>query len=266
MAAQAGDEQASRGIRASVTALLVAWLIGFLSPETAAADPMEATDLLGRAVRALPKLPFVAQLRLTTPTGPRELELHHKLIAGVRASYLEVKAPDDLKGMRFLFIEHRDNPPEQYVKVTAARRSVLVTGEARSQPFLGSTFCVADLVEPEVENASHTYVGEDNVLGRRCRVVESIPAKRATAVYGRTMTAVDPEDLLVLKRQFFDQKDRLQKIWQVTRLEKVEGTWTVMEQSMTNVQERTTSRLEVVRIKLNVDLPDAMFTPGHLLH
>lgn len=232
----------------------------------ARADDFNATDLLTRAVRALPTIPFVAHLRLTTPSGPRELDLHHKIIGGVRASYLEVKDPADLRGMRFLFVEHRDKAPEQYVKVTSSRRSVLVTGEARNQPFLGSTFYVADLVEPEIEAATHRYVGEDNVLGRRCRVVESTPAKPATALYGKTMTAVDPKDLLVLKRQFFDHKDRLLKTWQVTKIEKREGTWTVLDQTMTNVQEHAGSRLEVVDLKMRADLPDSMFTPSYLLH
>lgn len=250
---------------------LIATLAGLLllclaRPSTASAEEMDAAEMLGRVLRALPKVPFVAHLRLTTPTGTRELDLHHKLIAGVRSSYLEVTEPADLKGMRFLFIEHRDKPPEQYIKVTSSRRSVLVTGEARNQPFLSSSFCVADLVEPDVDEATHQYVGEDTVLGRRCRVVESTPTKRANALYGRTMTALDPKDLLVLKRQFFDQKDRLLKIWQVTKVEQLEGTWTVMDQTMTNVQEHTTSRLEVVHVKLHADLPDAMFTPGHLLH
>lgn len=244
----------------------IALILVLLAAHASAAAEMDATELLSRAVRAVPKIPFVANLRLTAPTGVRELDLRHKLIGGVRSSYLEVREPADLRGIRFLFIEHRDKAPEQYIKVTSSRRSVLVTGEARNQPFLGSAFYVADLVEPEVEGATHAYVGEDNVLGRRCRVVESTPEKRATALYARTMTAVDPKDLLVLKRQFFDHKDRLLKTWQVTKVEKHDGTWTVMDQVMTNVQEHTTSRLEVVDLKVNAELPDTMFTPGYLLH
>lgn len=243
-----------------VLALLLA-----IGPQHATAEDLTATELLTRAVRALPKIPFAATLRLTAPVGVRELDLRHKLIDGVRASYLEVQEPADLKGMRFLFIEHRDKAPEQYIKVTSSRRSVLVTGEARNQPFLGSTFYVADLVEPDVEGATHAYVGEDNVLGRRCRVVESTATKRSSALYTRTMTAVDPKDMVVLKRQFFDQKDRLLKTWQVTKLEKQDGTWTVMDQTMTNVQEHATSRLEVVDLKLSAELPDNMFTPSYLM-
>lgn len=242
-------------------------VIALLAPAfpRASAEELDARALLSRALSALPKIPFTASLRLTAPVGPRMLDLHHKLIGGVRSSYLEVQEPADLKGMRFLFIEHQDKAPEQYIKVTSSRRSVLVTGEARNQPFLGSTFYVADLVEPDVDAATHKFVGEDNVLGRRCRVVESTPTKRADALYSRTMTALDPKDLVVLKRQFFDHKDRLVKTWQVAKLEKHDGTWTVMDQTMTNVQEHSTSRLEVVELKLSAELPDSMFTPSYLL-
>src|SRR5262245_42168711 len=120
------------------------WLLCAALGTPASAQDGEARDLVRKVIDALPKEPFVAKLRLTTPSDTRELDLSHKIVGGVRSSYLEVTAPPELKGVRFLFLEPRDKPPQQYVKVALSRRGVLVTDEARSQPFLGSSFAVAD--------------------------------------------------------------------------------------------------------------------------
>jgi outer membrane lipoprotein-sorting protein len=226
----------------------------------------DARQLMKDVVDALPKAPFVANLKLTTPQGARELALSHKFVNGARSSFLEVTAPADLKGMRFLFIEHSGKASEQYVKIPAARRGVLVTDTARKQPFLGSAFAVADLVEPDLDAATYRFVGETTVLDRACKLVESTPKNLADALYGKVINALDPKDHLALKREFFDLKGRPLKTWQVQRVSAIDDNWTVFDQTMTDTQDHTTSRLEVVSIKFNVDLPDALFTPEQLLH
>jgi negative regulator of sigma E activity len=229
------------------------------------AQEPDARDLVKRVADALPKVSFVSTLKLTTPQGMRELRLSHKLVGGARASFLEVTAPADLAGMRFLFLEHADKPPEQYVKIPAARRGVLVSDSARAQPFLGSSFAVADLVEPDLDAFTYRFVGETTVLGRPCKLVESVPKKPEGALYGKTINALDPHDLLVLRREFFDEKNRALKVWEVAKVERIDGNWTIKDQTMTTAKERATSRLEVETIAFDVELPDTMFTPESLL-
>lgn len=245
--------------------LVAVLALSMAHPGTGAAQDAGAKDLVKKVMDALPKVPFEAKLHLTSPGNFRDLTLSHKLVGGARASYLEVTAPDDLKGIRFLFIEHLDKPSEQYIKVTASRRAVLVADEVRKQPFLGSAFYVADLIEPPLDAFNYKFVGEDSVLGRSCKLVEATPLKPADALYSKVINCFDPKDNLALRREFFDAKGRLLKVWEVKKVEKLDGNWTIMDQSMTNVQEQTTSRLETKSVDFNVVLTDGMFTPNYLL-
>lgn len=232
---------------------------------TPRAEDAEAKALTKKVLDALPKVPFEAKLKLTSPGSSRDLTLSHKLVGGARASYLEVTAPADLEGIRFLFLEHIDKPSEQYIKVTASRRAVLVADEVRKQPFLGSAFYVSDLIDPPLDAYSYKFAGEETVLDRKCKLVESTPLKPADALYSKTINCFDPTDMLALKREFFDSKGRLLKVWEVKKVEKHDGHWTIMDQVMTNVQEQTASRLETQSVDFNVVLPDSMFTPSYLL-
>ncbi|HYD49905.1 MAG TPA: outer membrane lipoprotein-sorting protein [Terriglobales bacterium] len=239
-------------------------MLGALAPTAASAAEGDARALAQRASEALPKVPFEAKVKLTTPQGPRELELKQKVVDGTRKGYLEVVGPADLKGIRHLFLEPKNEPPTQFLKLTASRSIVRVADEVRSQPFLGSTFYIADLVEPPLDAYTHTFVGDAEVAGRYCKLVQSIARDPANEIYSKIVTAIDPKELVVMRREFFDKKGAPLKVWQVEKLEKIDGIWTPRIQDMRNTQDKTESRLEVVEIKYNAQLDDSIFTPEYL--
>ncbi|HSP96262.1 MAG TPA: outer membrane lipoprotein-sorting protein [Candidatus Dormibacteraeota bacterium] len=223
-------------------------------------------ELVRKVLDALPKDPYVARLKVTVPNGPtRTLEVRQKILDGSRVTYLEVVAPDELSGVRFLFRQPGDRPNEQFVKIPASRVLVQVSEDLRTQPFLGSTFYVTDLVEPPIDRFDYAFVGEEELLGRPCKLVEARPKEPKDQVYGKTILALDPNDLLIVRRQFFGPDGRLLKVWTVDRVEKVDGRWTMLEQKMENVQEKVASELDVESITYGAELDDQMFTPKYLL-
>jgi len=226
----------------------------------------EATALVRKAVDALPAVPFDAKITLTTANGARYLELKQKKgTDGTRMGYLEVVGPEDLAGIRHLFIEPTTGePPQQYLKLTASRSIVRVSADTREQPFLGSAFYIADLVEPPFDRYKYEFAGDIELLGRYCKLVEATPKDPQNEIYGKIVAAIDPKDNLVLRRQFYDVTGKLLKTWQVEKLVKVQGIWTPLIQDMHNVQDNMDSRLEITEIVYNGEIPDEVFTPAYL--
>jgi outer membrane lipoprotein-sorting protein len=223
-------------------------------------------DLVRRVLEAIPKQPFVAKLTLSSAEfSPRELQMSRKYVDGAHGSYLEVTAPDDLEGIRFLFIERLHQPNEQYIKVKASRSAVRVSDDIRTQPFLGSAFYVSDLVMPDLDDYTYRYVGKDVIGGRSVTLVEMTPKQPAQTIYSKTVLALDPKDLLVMRREFFDAKGDKIKVWTIDKVEQIDGHWTLTGQEMMNLKDNARSRLDVSNIKYNVELPDVMFTPKYLL-
>jgi len=100
---------------------------------------------------------------------------------------------------------------------------------------------------------------------RVVELVEAIPKEPQSDIYGKSVQAIDPTDLLILRREFLDEDGKPFKVWEVEKLQKIDGVWTFSEQKMTDLKENHTSRLDVAEITYNVDLPDEMFTPKYLL-
>jgi hypothetical protein len=231
-----------------------------------AADDGDPRALVSKVLEAIPKQSFVAKMTVSSADfAPRELRMSRKVVDGAHGTYLEVIAPDDLEGIRFLFLERAKEANEQYIKVKASRNAVRVSEEIRKQPSLGSAFYVSDLVLPELDDYTYKHVGKDVVGGRSVTLVEMTPKSADRSIYGKTVIALDPKDLLVMRREFYDAKGDKVKLWTIDKVEQIDGIWTLTGQEMKNLKDNQASRLDISEIKYNAELPDVMFTPKYLL-
>lgn len=250
----------------SVAAAAVAALTCASMARPALGAEEDARELVRRVLEALPKESFEAKMTVSSPSfEPRELKMVRKYVDGAHGSYLEVTAPDELEGIRFLFLERANQPNDQYIKVKASRTAIHVSEEVRRQPFLESTFYVSDLVMPNLDDYTYSYLGKDVVSGRTTTLVEMTPKDPDADIYSKSIVALDPNDLLILRREFYDKNGEKQKVWTVDKVEKIQGIWTLSGQEMHNVQDGSKSRLDISEIKYNVDVPDTIFTPKYLL-
>jgi outer membrane lipoprotein-sorting protein len=230
-----------------------------------AAGADDAHDLVRRVLDAAPKVPLTAKATLTSDRGwVRELALSRAHVNDYDAWYMEVTAPLDLKDTRFLLLDRAEGKDEQFMYVPAVKRAMQVSSETRKQPFLGSDFYISDMVRPELDAFTYTFVGEEDVGGRHCKLVEAVPKKPEEELYSKTIAAIDPGDLLLVRAQFFDAKGKPLKTWTLEKVEKVDGIWTPLVQRMANVQDQHESRLTLTDIKYNVTLPDETFSRTHL--
>jgi outer membrane lipoprotein-sorting protein len=250
------------GVLPGIIALLAACTA---LPMPAWGQDASALDLIKRVRDAAPRGPFTAKGTLTSDRGwTREFELSHKWTDGVSATYMEVTAPSDLKGTRFLVLDRDTGRDEQHIYVPATKRSIQVGGQARMEPFLGSEFYVGDLVQPNLDSFDYSFAGEEEVAGRKCKLVEALPKNPAEELYSKSILAVDPTDLLIMKGQFFDDKGKLQKVFALEKVEKIDGIWTPLKQQMVNVQENHWSRFDLSEVNYNVTLPDEVFDRSYL--
>jgi outer membrane lipoprotein-sorting protein len=248
----------------SVAAVLAAWL---LMPGAARAQDENARALLDKVEASIPHIPLMGKATLTSPSRgwAREMTLMYKRIGDVDASYMEVTSPLDVKDTRFLLLDHEHGADEQFIYVPAIKRSIQVSEQTRKQPFLGSDFYVSDMVRPDLDGYTYRFVGEEDVLGRHCKLIESTPKDPAKEPYSKSIIAVDPKDLVIVRTQFFDAKGKLLKVWTIEKLEKIDGYWTPMVQVMKNVQDGTESKLTLTEIKYNADIPDETFRRAYLI-
>jgi len=246
-------------IAVGLTALLFNSSVGAGSADDPQALVQEVRD-------AVPKTAVSSRVRLTSSRGwERELQILSAHVDGSVASFIEVTGPQDVKDTRFLFFERTNEPDEQHVYIPLIRRAMRIADDTRKQAFLGSDFYVSDLVAPQIDLYSYRFVGDKEVLGRKCRLVEAVPKDIEGEIYSKAIFAVDPADKLILESTFFDTDGELLKIWRAEKLERVDENWTILQQSVENVQDKTTSTLIVDSIEYDATLPSGAFSRERLL-
>ncbi len=189
----------SRGVLAAVAVLATA------GTRAAAADE-SARDLVKRVTDAAPQIPVFARATLSSSRGwTRQFEASHKKLPDSSyAVYIEFIAPQDVRDTRFLAFDRPDGRDQQFMWVPAVGRVIEINSEGRKQPFLGSDFYVADMAAAPIDDFTYTFAGDAEVGGRHCKLIESVPKNPADSPYSKTITAVDPVDLVTVRTEFFD--------------------------------------------------------------
>jgi len=251
-----------------MTRLLVplAALVLVASSAQATAPDDDARTLVKRVLDAVPDVPYVSRMELTTPGGlVREFTMSGKTLAnGAEARYLEVTGPMNLKDTRYLFYDHSERRDDQFMYLPFMRRIVRLSEKTRREPFLGSTFFVDDMIERQLDDYTYRFVGDDTVHQRTCRLVECTPKVPDKEPYGRMVVAIDPTDLVVMRAQLFDHDGKLFKVHTTETIEKIDGYWTPRLQTMQNVQDRDASQLSTLEIQYHAPIGDDLFREAYL--
>lgn len=256
-----GDQRGS-SIRRALGLVVLAVVA---STSAAHSEDDGARDLVKRVLDDVPKVALTAKATLTSDRGwVRELELSRAFVDGADVSYLEVTSPLDLKDTRFLLFDRPNGRDEQFMYVPNVKRAMQIADETRTQPFLGSDFYVSDMVRPELDGYRYRWAGEEKIGERATKLVEAVPKDADDALYSKTISAIDPIDLLILRVEFFDENGKPLKVWTLEKVEKKDGVWTPLVQRMQGLQEQHESRLTLTEVQYGVDLPRDVFSRSHL--
>lgn len=248
---------------AIVLAVLAAAGVG-MSEESQ--EKEDARSLIKRVLDSAPDVPLTSHMKVTTP-GNLEREFASNIMPlddEVDGRYIEVTSPFSLMDNRYLFYERTEGVDEQYTYMPSMKRVIRLAEKNRREPFLGSTFYITDLVAPPIDNFTYKFLAEEEVGGRQCRIVESLPKNPKQELYGKTVFAIDPKDLIIMRSQFFDERGKLFKVLTMEKIEKIDDWWTPLRQRMDNLRDDTSSTLEILEIQYRVPLSEDLFHISHL--
>jgi outer membrane lipoprotein-sorting protein len=124
---------------------------------------------------------------------------------------------------------------------------------------MGSDFTYDDLGDRHPNQDEHKLLREETVDGKACYVVESTP-KEDDYMYSKTITWVMKDNYLGLKREFYDDRDKLLKTLTIKKFDKVDGFWTILETEMHNVQKDHKTNIKFTDVKKNKGIPNSKFT------
>jgi hypothetical protein len=224
---------------------------------------MKLSDRRGRARERV--LDLITLRGRATPGAPKTAPDGDRLL--IRFTY-----PNDINGTGFLVWEHPDADDERFLYLPALGRVRRIAGSETQDSFVGSDFTYEDIGGRELDDYTYAFAGADAETAtwapssgptRPAWRLES-RLKDKSGQFPRVVSLVLKDSFVVVQADVYNRRDERQKVYQVRRLEQVEGIWTVMDSEMTNGLEKSKTELLVERADYNVGLKEQDFSRREL--
>ncbi len=122
---------------------------------------------------------------------------------------------------------------------------VPLTPKAFEQPFLGSDLTIGDLTDDFLSWPVHVLVGEEELLGRRCSIVESSRSARAGSPAAKVRSWISRDLALPLRVERLSAEGRLVRRLSVERVRRLDANhWTAASVTVGSADAETRTTLQ----------------------
>lgn len=177
--------------------------------------------------------------------------------------------PNDINGTGFLVWENPAGDDERFLYLPSLGRVRRIAGNETQDSFVGSDFTYEDIGGREFNDYTYTLLDEasswaspDGTPYPAYRLESR--AKAPSARYPRVVSLVRKDNFVVVHAEIHNKRDELQKTFDVKKLDRVNGIWTVLEMSMADTVQRTRTELVVEKAEYNVGLKESDFSRREL--
>jgi hypothetical protein len=177
--------------------------------------------------------------------------------------------PNDIRNTGFLVWEHPGADDERFLYLPALGRVRRISGEEKQESFVGSDLSYEDIGGRDVADYLYSFVSETaswtapDGSKHPAWSLES-RARDADAEFPRSVSLVLKDRFIIVQAEIFNRRNERVKRFEVRRLERVDGFWTVLDMTMTNERDKTRTELTTSAIRYNVGLKENDFSRREL--
>lgn len=184
-------------------------------------------------------------------------------------SLIRFTYPNDIRNTAFLVWEHPDADDERFLYLPALGRVRRIAGQEKDESFVGSDLSYEDIGGRDIADYTYAFAGENASWtapdGTRhpAWLLES-KAKDPNAANPRSVSVVLKDRFIVTAADIFNRRNERVKHFEVRKLDRVEGIWTVLDLVMSNERDKTRTELTTTSIDYNVGLTEDDFSRRQL--
>lgn len=249
-----------------MTVLIIALVLAVF-PVKALAAPPDVLTLMKQMKEVFEPLhPSIRKVDISISAGKEKIQWvagqARKELPDGKRLLMVMLAPESVKGMVYLIAEPKDKPTTMWTYLPALHRVRGLVPVDAYEHFLGTDFTYADLGFVRLHEQYRFLGEEEHAGGRAYKVEELVPQERA--YYSRVITWVAADSLLPQQRDYYDVAGTLWKTELFEQVAVIDGIPTPLRIRMQDVQQKTSTELNVSEVRYNVDIPDALFDPEGL--
>lgn len=201
------------------------------------------------------------EMKMLIVNGNREIE--NKMISYMDENNVLIEFTNTRdRGTKFL--KRNDN---LWMFFPEAEDLVKISGHMLKQGMMGSDFSYQDMMESDKLTDLYDFelIGEEDVNGRMCYVIEGIAVEGKEVSYYRRKSWVDKERFIGIKEELYAKSGRLLKEMNIIEVKQIEGRWFPVKTIMKDkLRQNTRTEVTIDDIVFNIQLDDNIFTLENL--
>ncbi len=173
-----------------------------------------------------------------------------------------ITAPVKDKGQTFLK-RHTD----MWNWMPSISKMIKIPPSMMSQSWMGSDFTNDDLVKMNsyVNQYTHKIIGEEEVEGMNCYMIELIPKPDAAVVWGKVICWISKEEFYQLRLEFFDEDMYLVNKQESSDIKQFSDRKLPSRMVMTPVDEPGNQTIiEIIESDFNIDIKESFFSQQNM--
>lgn len=174
---------------------------------------------------------------------------------------LRFSAPADIKNTGLLTYSSPAESNTQWIYLPALDRARRIASSRKGGRFVGSDIYYEDLQKREVEDDHHRILGKRKLGKIPTILLESIPVDPGNSSYSKRLSWIHIKTLLPLRVDYFkNNSDQPVKRLKASKIKKIQGFWTVVDSTVTDLESGHQTRMRTSTIKYDQALPDRLFS------
>jgi len=209
-----------------------------------------------------------AKVKMTT-TNKKGRKREHQFIilrkdvedGGDQKYFVYFQKPADVRKMVFMVHKHADPKKDDdrwlYLPALSLVRRI-AAGDKRTS-FVGSDFLYEDVSGRSLAEDTHELIKTTDKLF----VIKNVPKQPDTVEFNYFNVSIDRKTYVPMKMEFYDKKNKLYRVIESTKVEKIQDFPTVVKSVVSNLKTGSKTEMEFSNVKYNINLKD-IFTERYL--
>jgi outer membrane lipoprotein-sorting protein len=245
------------GMSRIVLIAIAVGLLAFSAPENARQIVAEAQHRT-----QVDSVSYEGQLQITKANGKKS-EKHWTVARigshGASKTIIRFTDPPEVKGAALLIVNHPEQTSDQWMWTPAVGRERRIASQDRSTRFFDTDFSFEDLEERDVAQYDYELVGEADVDGAPCWLIQAVPKQNKPSQYTSSRLFIRHKDYAIAQVDNYVAKE-IVRTFKYQDIRNILGVPTPLVVDVYDSRRRSRTVFRLETIKYNSAMKDEDFT------
>ncbi|HUU16270.1 MAG TPA: outer membrane lipoprotein-sorting protein [Sedimentisphaerales bacterium] len=180
---------------------------------------------------------------------------------GDQKYFVYFQKPADVRKMVFMVHKHTDlkKDDDRWLYLPALSLVKRIAAGDKRTSFVGSDFLYEDVSGRNLAEDTHELIETTDKLF----VIKNVPKQPDTVEFNYFNVSIDRKTYVPVKMEFYDKKNKLYRVIESQKVEKIQDFPTVVKSLVSNLKTGSKTEMEFSNVKYNINLED-IFTERYL--